>query len=110
MHGATQSSCRAIVCMRSRIVKRRFPGDFDNLQQVMSVIGSRGVWRKRENHHQYRATTGAVLNWWKSTGTIAFQGPESAARDLKAAFLTVTGVIEKEPTAWRPCQPPSAPI
>jgi hypothetical protein len=84
-------------------VKRRFPGDFDNLQQVVSVIGIRGVWRKRANHHQYRATTGAVLNWWKSTGTITFGGPESAAKDLEAAFLSVPAVIEVEPTGWIRC-------
>src|SRR6266446_7121802 len=103
MHSATQSSCRAIVCTRSRIVKRRFPGDFDNLQQVVSVIGIRGEWHKRENHHQYRATTGAVLNWWRSTGTILVQGPDLAAKDLEAAFLSVTAVIEEEPTGWREC-------
>jgi hypothetical protein len=83
------------------IVKQKFPGDFDNLRQVMSVIGIGGEWRKREN--QYRATTGAVLNWWKSTGTIMFQGPESAAEDLEAAFVSVTTVIENEPTAWHQC-------
>jgi hypothetical protein len=84
-------------------VKRKFAEDFDDLRQVMSVIDIRGVWRKRENHHQYRATTGAVLNWWKSTGTITFGGPESAAKDLEAAFLSVTTVIEEEPTGWIQC-------
>jgi len=69
----------------------------------MSGIGIGGEWRKRENHHQYRAATGAVLNWWKSTGTITFEGPESAAKDLEAAFLSVPAVIEKEPTAWHQC-------
>jgi hypothetical protein len=82
-----------------RFVKRKFPGDFDNLQQVMSVIGIRGEWRKRENHHQYRAATGAVLNWCESTETITFQGPTSAAKDLETAFLNVTAVCEKKPTA-----------
>jgi hypothetical protein len=83
----TQSSCRAILCARSRIVKRRVSGDFDDLRQVMSVIGIGGKWRKRENHHQYRAATGAVLNWWKSTGTIMFQGGRPAAKDLEAALM-----------------------
>jgi hypothetical protein len=83
-------------------VTRKFPGDFDDLRKVMSVIGIGGEWRKRENHHQYRATTGAVLNWWKSTGTIMFQGQRSAAKDLEAAFLNVTAVIE-EPTGWIRC-------
>jgi hypothetical protein len=93
----------AILCARSRIVKRRFPGDFNNFQQVVSVIGVGGEWRKRANHYQYRATTGAVLNWWKSTGTIMFQGPGSAAKDLEAAFLSVTTVIEEELTGWIRC-------
>jgi hypothetical protein len=84
-------------------VKRRFPGDFDDLRQVVSVIGIGGEWRKRENHHQYRAATGAVLNWWKSTGTIRFEGPESAAKDLEVAFLNATAVIEEEPTGWIRC-------
>ena len=62
-----------------------------------------GEWRKRENHHQYRATTGAVLNWWKSTGTIMFKGPRPAAKDLEAAFLRVPAIIEEEPTGWIRC-------
>ena len=84
-------------------MKRKFPGDFDDLRQVMSVIGIGGKWRKRKNHHQYRATTGAVLNWWESTGTILVQGQDLAARDLEVAFLNATVVIEEEPTAWREC-------
>ncbi len=42
-----------------------------------------------KNHHQYRAYDGAVLNWWKSTGTVTFQGPDVEAMALKAAFLKV---------------------
>jgi hypothetical protein len=84
-------------------VKLKFPGDFDDLRQVIVLIGIGGEWRKRENHHQYRATTGAVLNWWESTGTIMFQGPKSPAKDLEAAFRNVTAVIEEEPAAWHQC-------
>jgi hypothetical protein len=91
----------AVLCARSRIVKRKFAGDFDDLRQVMSVLGIGGKWRKRKNHHQYRATTGAVLNWWKSTGTIMFQGSAPAAKE--AAFFSVPAVIEEEPTGWVRC-------
>jgi hypothetical protein len=66
--------------------------------RMMSVIGIGEEWRKWENHHQYCATTGAVLNWWESTGTILVQGPDLAAKDLEAAFLNTTAVIEEEPT------------
>jgi hypothetical protein len=91
------------MCEEGRIVKLKFPGDFDDLRQVMVLISVGGEWRKRENHHQYCATTGAVLNWWKSTGTIMFQGPTPADKDLEAAFLSVTTVIEEEPTGWVRC-------
>ena len=86
------------MCEESRIVKlnMRFTGDFDDLRQVMSVIGIGGGWRKRENHHQYRATTGAL-------GSDTFQGPESAAKELEAAFPNVPAVIQKKPTGWVRC-------
>ncbi len=78
----------------------KFPGTFENLQQSTARTDFAGEWRQRGKHYQFRATTGAVLNWWKSTGTITFQGPESAAKHLEAAFRKVAAVVEKEPTAW----------
>jgi hypothetical protein len=45
------------------------------------------------------ANTGAVLNWWRSTKTVYFQGGPSAAKEeLRAAFFAVTS---KE---VRPCK------
>ena len=73
-------------------MKIKFPGDFESLQSVVMLTGIEGEWSERENHHQYRADTGAVLNWWRSTGTVTFQGPEAAAANLKAAFLKVSVV------------------
>jgi hypothetical protein len=71
-------------------VKIRFPGNFESLQSFVMLTGIAGQWRQRENHYQFRADTGAVLNWWRSTGTITFQGSEAAAANLKAAFLKVS--------------------
>lgn len=68
----------------------RFPGDFESLQSVVMLTSIAGEWRQGENHYQYRADTGGVLNWWKSTGTVTFQGPEAAAANLKVAFLKVS--------------------
>jgi hypothetical protein len=91
-------------------MKLRFYGNYRNLQQVMALTGTAGAWREGENHHQYRATTGAVLNWWKSTGTVTFQGPKSAVKDLKAAFLDVNAAIQKQhPTPWSQCRAQSTP-
>ena len=54
---------------------------------MVMLTGIAGEWRQGENLHQYRADSGAVLNWWESTGTVTFQGPEAAAGNLKTAFL-----------------------
>jgi hypothetical protein len=67
-------------------VKIRFSANFESLESVVMLTSIAGEWREGENHHQYRADTGAVLNWWKSTGTVTFQGPEAAAANLKVAF------------------------
>ena len=73
-------------------MKMTFPGGFETLQSVVMLTGIAGEWRCGENHFQYRANTGAVFNWWKSTGTVTFQGPEAAAMALRAAFLKVASV------------------
>jgi hypothetical protein len=45
-------------------------------------MGISGYWRELKNcHKQFRTETGAILNWWESSGTIQFQG-----RDLKMKF------------------------
>ena len=91
-------------------MKLRFYGNYRNLQQVMALTGTAGAWREGENHHQYRATTGAVLNWWKPTGTVTFQGPKSAVKDLKTAFLKVNAATQKQhPTPWSQCLTQSTP-
>jgi hypothetical protein len=69
-------------------------GDFNALRQVVSLTGIAGEWTKTENHCQFRAGSGAVLNYWKTTGTITFQGSERAAAELKAMLLRRAIVVE----------------
>jgi hypothetical protein len=69
-------------------------GDFNALRQVVSLTGIAGRWTKTENHCQFRAGSGAVLNYWKTTGTITFQGSERAAAELKAMLLRRAIVVE----------------
>jgi hypothetical protein len=68
----------------------------DSLKSMVMLTGIAGEWRQGENLHQYRADSGAVLNWWKSTGTVTFQGPEAAAANLKTAFLKFSGRLKGE--------------
>jgi hypothetical protein len=70
-------------------VTMKFKAGYKNLQKVVAATGIVGRWRRRKNHRQYRAWDGSVLNWWKSTGTVTFQGPKSAAKALEKAFSKV---------------------
>jgi hypothetical protein len=54
-------------------------GDFKVLRYAVRRTGILGEWQRVEDgHRQFRAETGAVLNYWKTTGTgtINFQGTE----------------------------------
>ena len=62
-------------------------GDFNSVRKLIARTGTVGQWNEGENHCQFRAVSKAVLNYWKTTGTITFQGPELAAAELKAVFL-----------------------
>jgi hypothetical protein len=68
-------------------MKVKFPGTYAELQDIVLLTEVFGEWREIGNHKQYRAESGAILNWWKSTRTITFQGSALAARALRAAFL-----------------------
>jgi len=70
-------------------MKLKYSGNFESLQLLVMLTGIVGEWCRGENHHQYRANSGAVLNWWKSTGTVTFQGPDAEAANLKAVFVKV---------------------
>jgi hypothetical protein len=65
----------------------KFTRKFSALDSILKRTGLKGKWVRGENHNQYRAKSGGILNWWKSTGTITFQGPEAAAEKLKKAFV-----------------------
>jgi hypothetical protein len=69
-------------------------GDFDALKKIVELIGVPGRWAESENHCQFRAPSGAVLNYWKTTGTINFQGSQRAAAELRAMLLRRAIVIE----------------
>jgi hypothetical protein len=48
--------------------------DFRAVRELTATAGIAGQWTERTNHCQFYAASGAVLNYWKSTGTITFQG------------------------------------
>ena len=63
-------------------------GDFKALRRLVMLTGIPGEWTKGINgHRQFYTVNGAVLNYWKSTGTITFQGRALPAAELKAMVL-----------------------
>jgi hypothetical protein len=71
-------------------------GNFKAVRQVVRRTGIAGEWSVTQNHCQFRAANGAVLNYWKSTGTITFQGPEFPAAELQAMVLQRAFVIKQQ--------------
>ena len=45
----------------------KFWNNYEQLQKRIACTGIGGVWRDLGNQKQYRAETGAILNWWQST-------------------------------------------
>jgi hypothetical protein len=69
----------------------KFRGNYAKLRRCVSRTRLDGKWRMLENGHmQYRTDDGGYLNWWKTTGTITFQGSNwEAKEELTQAFIAV---------------------
>jgi hypothetical protein len=61
--------------------------DLATVRDLVSLTGIDGEWTEIGNHCQFRAVSGAILNFWKSTGTVTFQRPGLAAEEFKTMFL-----------------------
>jgi hypothetical protein len=67
----------------------KFIGGYAKLKKYVSQTGFAGQWREPKNGHvQFHAKGGAVLNWWKSTGTIQFQGRDPTMK-FERAFISI---------------------
>ena len=68
--------------------------DFEALRKTIALTGISGRWIERNNHCEFRTGDGAVLNYWKSKGTINFQGSELAAEELRIALFKRAVVVQ----------------
>jgi hypothetical protein len=86
-------------------MKRKFRGTFEELQELVATTGIDGEWIEQKQQTQYRANSGAILNYWKSTGTVNFQGGPVAAEELEAAmFPARTGSTRAGSSQPNPCR------
>jgi hypothetical protein len=78
----------------------RCRGNFARLQKYVSAVDPEGHWRGLEyGGKQYRTDDGVVVNWWKASGNILFQGRCSAPLKFKQTFIAVAstkGRLEDE--------------
>jgi predicted nucleotide-binding protein len=53
----------------------KFHGSIDELQAAVGRTGLHGQWTELGNGgHSFRAPSGEIVNWWRSKGTLQFQG------------------------------------
>jgi hypothetical protein len=65
----------------------KFLSSLDDLKHIVMRCAIPGEWsfHKKNRFYRFQAETGAILNWWPSTGTINFQGQD--AEQFEALFL-----------------------
>jgi hypothetical protein len=76
-----------------------FRGSLDDLQHTVTRCAILGEWsyHKKNRFYRFQAATGAILNWWPSTGTINFQGHH--AEQFETLFLehALVAAAQSEP-------------
>ena len=66
---------------------RKFRGSLEELQELVATTGISGEWVESKQQIQYRTDSGAILNYWESTGTLNFQGAPDSAKELEAEMF-----------------------
>lgn len=65
----------------------KFKGNIEKLKDVYLVGGVFGSWEKSGTKYVFRCENDGLMNFFSTTGTINFQGPEKAKRELKEMFV-----------------------
>jgi hypothetical protein len=95
-----------------------FFGSLKDLQEIVVRCATPGEWsfHKKSRFYRFRTETGAILNWWPTTGTINFQGQD--AEQFEPLFLehALAGAAQsgpalvREETAWEAVPGPTLPL
>ena len=63
---------------------KKLKGDIEQLKTVVEMTGASGEWQDKGNGHwQFRCNDHAILNWWQSSGTISYQGPQTEKQEFE---------------------------
>ncbi len=70
----------------------KFRGSIDDLMRTIKAAGIDGEWTGPDGQKfQFRSPDGAILNWFITTGTVQFQGPEAEKKRLGEAVTAAIG-------------------
>src|SRR6185369_16202508 len=58
-------------------MKKKFNGTIEELRCLVTATKIQGIWHSDGTKHTFRSIDGGILNWWP-TGTIQFQGKDTA--------------------------------
>jgi stage V sporulation protein SpoVS len=76
-----------IILVGELIMSVIFDCSFGILKKYVARVDPDGDWRDlKYDGKQYRTRSGAVLNWWRKSGKILFQGYGPAALKFEQAF------------------------
>lgn len=65
----------------------KFSGNFAGFKKIIDTLGFSGKWKDILNGKQYRTDTGAIVNWYESTGTLIFQGNKEARKPFESRLI-----------------------
>jgi hypothetical protein len=80
----------------------KFRGSLSQLQELVRECVFPGEWQLQtmNGFYRFRAETGAILNWWPTTGTINFQGQD--ADQFEALLLGNAPWLSCDSSVWAP--------
>lgn len=79
-----------------------FYGSLEDLQEIVVRCATPGEWsfHRKSRFYRFQAKTGAILNWWPTTGTINFQGQD--AEQFEAMLLSHAPWLACDASTWVP--------
>jgi predicted nucleotide-binding protein len=79
------------------LLASKFKGSIESLKSLIQTAGLTGKWIERsQGPYTFTSDDGGILNFWRSTGTIQYQGNDAAKAALESA---VTGPAPPPPAA-----------
>lgn len=67
-------------------MSQKYNGSIETLKDCMISANIRGEWQSDGSQQTFRSSTGGILNWWPSTGTLQLQGKEPGKSQLQRAL------------------------